>query len=445
MIPTELFIRGLGVIYFIAFFSLWRELFALYGNQGIVPINESVDRLKSARYSFFRVPTLFQFNSTQGMAQGLTLAGLILSVMVIFHVASPLALFALWLIYLSFIHVGAPFLNFQWDYLLVETGFYAFLFSLSPLLETPMTWVFWFLLFRLMFSSCVVKLTAYTPHWRTLRAMDYHYESQPLPNLPAYFMHQQSRFISTLSTVAVLGLEGIAPFLIFFGTEARLIAFILFVLFQWLLMLTGNFAFFNVLTLLLTLPLLFSPAADLPVWAWAIGVALSGLNLLRVLSHFVPLTECAPLFTFLGWFGLLNNYGLFANMTKERYEIVIEGSDDGEEWKAYEFFTKPQDLSRAPSQIAPLQPRVEWQLWFIPLMPWNHTGWFVRFLERILEGSPAVLSLFKINPFKGAPPRYIRALIYNYRFTDLKTLKKTGCFWDRTYMGVYTPPLERRE
>lgn len=159
---------------------------------------------------------------------------------------------------------------------------------------------------------------------------------------------------------------------------------------------------------------------------------------------FYPFKDLTPLFNLLAKWGLVNNYGLFANMTKGRYEIVIEGSDDAEEWQEYEFFTKPQDTSKLPSQIAPLQPRVEWQLWFIPLVPWKHVGWFARLLEHLLKGTPAILSLFKTNPFDGAPPKHVRAVIYNYSFTDFKTWLKTGHAWERTYVGIYTPPITHK-
>ncbi|MCB1114066.1 MAG: lipase maturation factor family protein [Chlamydiia bacterium] len=442
MIQSELFLRVIGVIYFIAFFSLWRELFALYGDKGIVPIKEAMERLKLAKYHFFKVPTLFWLGSSNRMIQGLVFAGMALSVFVVLDVLTPFSLFFLWLIYLSFTNVGSPFLNFQWDSLLTEVGFYTFLFSVSPALEEPMMWVFWLLLFRLMFSSAIVKYQAYTPHWRTLRAMDYHYESQPLPNALSFFMHGQSKRFSTFTTIFVFIVEGVVPFMIFMGDALRTAAFFILVFFQWLIILTGNFAFFNILTIALCFPLLFDKLPETTPWALGVGGIFAFVNVLSITRLFFPFSELTPLFYKLGQWGLLHNYGLFANMTKERYEIVIEGSDDAEKWKAYEFFTKPQSLNKPPSQIAPLQPRVEWQLWFIPMVPWNTAGWFSRFLERVLEGSPYVLSLFKVNPFPDSPPKYIRALIYNYRFNDIKTWRKTGHIWTRTYMGVYTPPIE---
>lgn len=445
MIPTEYLLRGLGVVYFIAFFSLWRELFALYGSDGIVPVKETLTLLKNARYNFWKLPTIFWISASNTFLQGVVIAGLSLSVMVMFNFLTPFCLFFLWLFYLSFVHVGAPFMNFQWDYLLVEVGFYAFLFSLTPDLEAPMTYVFWILLFRLMFSSMSVKLQAYTPYWRKLTAMDYHYESQPLPNILAYFMHHQGKWFAQFSCIAVFLIEGLAPFLIFMGEEARIYAFIILVLFQWLILLTGNYAFFNILTLLLCLTLLFTSFPPTEPIFWAIGGVFFLLNLLSIVKLFYNISFISKIFNFLGNWGLLNPYGLFANMTKGRYEIIIEGSDDEESWKEYEFFIKPQDLKTPPCQIAPLQPRLEWQLWFIPSVPWNHVGWFKNFLVKVLEGSPSVLSLFKYNPFKGSPPKYVRAMIYSYKFTDLKTWKGSGTYWERTFVGVYTPPINLRD
>ena len=445
MAPTELFLRGMGIVYFLAFFSLWRELLGLYGSKGIVPIREFIQRLKRIRYPIWKMPTLFWIASSDAFLQTTAIVSMVLSVFVVLGALTPFALLLLWFFYLSFYTTGEPFLNFQWDGLLLECGFYAFLISLGPSFEAPMTWVLYFLLFRLMFSSAVVKWLAVTDYWRTRRAMDYHYESQPLPNIFAYFMHQQPRWFSSFSVYVVFFIEGVVPFLIFFGPQARLVAFIILLTFQWILILTGNFAFFNLLAIALCIPLLGLPSDLNDPFAWIVAIFLIAMNTLLALSPFISFKFFRNIFSFMNDYGLMASYGLFANMTKGRHEIIIEGSADGDAWIPYEFHHKPQKLDAYPTQVAPLQPRLEWQLWFIPSIPWNHVSWFVVLLERLLEGSKPVASLFKANPFPDRPPKYVRALIFAYKFTDLKTWRATGNYWQRTFLGAYTPPIQLNE
>lgn len=445
MTPSDLFLRGMGLIYFIAFFSLWRELLGLYGSKGIVPIAQFMSRLKNAKYTFWKAPTLFWISSSDSFLQTISILGMIFAGLTVLGAFTPGTLFILWLLYLSFCTVGSPFLDFQWDRLLLESGFYAFLYACGPLFQAPMTWVLYLLMFRLMVSSGIVKLLAITDHWRTARAMDYHYESQPLPNTPAYFMHQQPRWFSTLSVYGMLFFELIVPWLIFGGESARHLAFILLFLFQWVLIFTGNFAFFNFLTIILCLPLLEMPADPLNPVTWALASFFIVMNLLILLHYFFPILLPARVYSWMGTWGLISSYGLFANMTKGRHEIIIEGSDDANHWIPYEFFYKPQVMDQMPTQIAPLQPRLEWQLWFIPSVPWRQVGWFVNLLERLLEGSKPVSALFKHNPFQDSPPKYVRALLYSYKFTDLATWKKTRCCWTRTFLGAYTPPIHLAE
>lgn len=442
MVSTEIFLQGMGVIYFIAFLSLWRELSGLYGSNGIVPIKDKIEMIKRAKFPFFKGPTIFRFNSSDLFLQSTVIVALSLSVVTLFGYLFPLTLLILFLIYLSFMTVGSPFLDFQWDSLLLEMGFYAFIFSLGPSFQKPMIWVFYLLLFRLMFCSGVVKCLAKDNLWRTLKAMSYHFESQPLPNMPAYFMHQMSKRWHAITNIFVVGFELVVPFLIFFGQESRFIAFFLITGFQWLIMFTGNFAFFNLLSCLLAFTLIMNPPSDYNLVALGIALLLGALNIWMILDLFFPQLYPVTLFSHLHRWGILHGYGLFATMTKGRYEIIIEGSFDEEEWTPYEFHYKPQALDIPPAQIAPFQPRLEWQLWFIPTTPWNQVGWFVRLLERLLQGSPSVKGLFKNNPFPLDPPKYVRALLYSYKFTDYKTWRSTGHFWKKEFVGVYTPPIE---
>lgn len=482
LIARWLFLRFLGVIYLIAFVSLWVQVKGLMGGGGILPAREYLDAVRQhyGPERYYIVPTVFWLSSSDLALQLTCALGAIVSILLILGVAPLPGLVLLWVLYLSLTSVGRDFLSFQWDVLLLEVGFLAIFLApmgLFPGLarETAVSPIIllllWWLLFRFMFESGIVKLLSGDPSWKDLSALDYHYFTQPLPTWTSWYMHHLPDWFQRLSTIFMYVAELLLPFLVFGMRPLKLIAVGGMVLLNLLIFATGNYTFFNLLSIALCILVLHdgfwsgilpgsflqwigSPAtpAPLPQWWLAVLWAFAAIYLcvsvpqflrtvfpalppLRILlsveSAFLPLRS-------------INQYGLFRVMTKTRPEIVVEGSDDGAAWRAYEFRYKPGDLSRKPGFVEPHQPRLDWQMWFAALGSFQSEPWFQAFLIRLLEGSPDVLALMGKNPFPNAPPKYVRALIYEYGFTSPSERKESGRWWHRGEPRIYAPALSLR-
>jgi lipase maturation factor 1 len=483
-----LFLRGLAAIYLFAFLSLWTQIAGLAGHDGILPVDQfmsAVTRQCDARgiglERFYLLPTLCWLNSSDNFLNFQCLVGVVLSVLLFLGVASVPCMSLLWLFYLSLATVTGDFLSFQWDGLLLETGFLAIFFAPWQLLPRPsgeappsrlMVWLLRLLLFKLMFSSGCVKILSGDPNWRNLTALTYHYQTQPLPSWISWYANQLPLWFQTISCGTVLAIEIAAPFLVFMPRRLRFGAAALFAWLLFLVILTGNYTFFNWLTLVLCLLLLDdfcfenlvpkkvhacfkNSAADFTGFRWPRTLLVAMAVVVFSASTFmlaVTLGIRSPLLAPLGWmarqikpFRTVNNYGLFAVMTTRRNEIIIEGSNDGVNWLAYEFKYKPGDVNRRPQFVAPFQPRLDWQMWFAALGRYEQNPWFPNFCERLLQGSPAVLALLENNPFPGRPPCFIRAQLYNYRFTSFDERHATGAWWHRELIGPYMPPVSLRQ
>jgi hypothetical protein len=401
----------------------------------------------------------------------------------------------LWLLYLSLATVGRDFLGFQWDNLLLEAGFLVIFFAPLQWLpraahETPPSriflWLLRLLLFKLMFSSGCVKLLSGDPNWRNLTALTFHYQTQPLPTWLGWYANQLPLWFHKFSCAAMFGIEIGAPFLIFAPRRIRFLGGAALVSLQMLILLTGNYTFFNFLALALCLLLLddfilqkFAPRRAFgtpntvsartenkakraePVlgapgcrrWPHVITIPLAVVVIIISLFQVAAMFDArsglwfpaAYLDAQLAPFRTINSYGLFAVMTTERREIIVEGSNDGTNWLAYEFKYKPGDVTRRPGFIAPFQPRLDWQMWFAALGSPRQNPWFENFCERLLQGSPEVLALLEKNPFPGKPPRFIRAEFYDYHFTNADERHATGAWWRREFLGEYLPPVSLRE
>ena len=486
-----IFLRGLGIIYLIAFVSLWTQITGLIGSNGIVPAELTIKSVKQffdgQKAGFERVhqfPTLCWFNASDAFLKSQCAAGTLLAVLLIIGIAPAPCLFLLWLIYLSLSTVCDPFLGFQWDVLLLETGFLAIffaplqLFPRRPSREAPpsriVLWLLRILLFRLMFESGIVKLLSRDPSWHNLTALKFHYETQPLPTWIGWFANQAPLWFQEFSCGTMFFVELALPFLIFLPRKPRQVAFGAFVALEFLIFLTGNYCFFNLLAMLLCLLLLDDAAIqnllrkksvptlkpqlstfNCPARRWPLAVTLP-LAAAVCCACYVHLFSFAgvrvpgpkPVVSIYEWlepFRSFNSYGLFAIMTTSRPEIIVEGSDDGTNWKAYEFKYKSGELNRRPQFVEPHQPRLDWQMWFAALGDARQNPWFVNFCFRLLQGSPEVLSLLEKNPFPDAPPKYIRAEIYDYHFTNFAEQKTTGNWWRREAKGIYLPPVSLRE
>jgi hypothetical protein len=448
-----IFVRLLAVIYAIAFGSLTVQIAGLLGSHGILPV---ADYLKAVAESaggmrFYFVPTLFWINASDAALLGVCWAGVAIAAMVLLGFFERAGLAILFVLYLSLSSAGQEFLSFQWDALLVEVGFLAIFLVNSRVV----VWLFRWLLFRLMFLSGAVKLLSGDKTWRDLSALSYHYWTQPLPNRISWYMAQLPPSFQKVSTGVVLAVELAVPFLIFAPRRIRIFGAWCLVGLQVLIFLTGNYTFFNLLALAMCVFLWDDRTFE--GWLKAVGgiacptkklnriiVAVVAVLVLTIgVSRMVETFLRVPVFIvkYTAPLEIVNSYGLFAMMTTERPEIIVEGSADGETWVPYSFRYKPGDLGQAPRWAAPHQPRLDWQMWFAALGNYRENPWFVNFAVKLLEGSPEVRGLLEADPFQGRSPRYVRAMLYDYTFTDVEERRKTGNWWKRELKGQYLPPV----
>jgi len=469
------FLRVLGLIYLIAFVSLWVQVNGLIGANGISPVSQFLPAVyeQLGRQAYSLLPTLSWFNYSNAFLHFLCGGGVAFSLLLVLGIAPAICLTALFVFYLSLTIAGQTFLSFQWDILLLETGFLSIFLAPWQLWqkrgqETPVSRAALFLLklllFKLMVMSGVVKLTSGDDCWWNLTALDYHYWSQPLPTMFGWWADQSPEWFKHFSVAFCLVVEIIVPFFIWAPRRPRLIAAGLMIFLQVVIAITGNYCFFNLLTIALCLLLI-----DDAVWrgkgirdnalgapggralpsrlsiygAIAVIVITLPINAWLIFSAFRPDAQCPRRLAFayehLEPFRIVNGYGLFRVMTKDRREIVIEGSADGIDWLPYEFKWKPGNLKRAPGWCAPHQPRLDWQMWFAALGTAQQNPWFVRLVICLLEGKRDVARLFVHDPFPNQPPRYVRAILYRYRFTTAKEHRQTGAWWKRQELGEYLP------
>ncbi len=429
------FHRLLGGIYLIAFASLLTQVTGLYGPRGISPIGDFLSKLRSRTswHRYYLIPSLFWWRADARCLVTVCWIGIAASIAMILNFSPTIMAIVLWLAYLSFVGAGQEFLSYQWDVLLLEAGFAA-LFLPHPMMVLAL----WFLLFRLMVMSGLAKFASGDPSWRDLTGLTYHYWTQPLPTPIAWYVHRLPLWLHKASCALTHAVEIAIPFLIFAPWPLPAIAFFALITLQVLILLTGNYCFFNLLTIALCLFLI--PDSQFPEplriayeapWNSPIisilAVALILLGLQHLVGIFYPrLKQRVP-------FYIVNPYGLFAYMTKERPEVILEASQDGVHWHPYTFRYKPGDPESRPRVNFPHQPRLDWQLWFLALRKFPEP-WLLRLVERLLEGEPAVEKLFQKIPFHR--PTYVRAQLYEYRFGKAD-------WWERVYQGELLPPIEK--
>lgn len=457
-----LFPKLLGMVYFLAFVSLLVQVRGLYGSRGVLPICTYLENIRAhfGQRAVRLFPTLFWLRCNDRLLVGGALLGTLLALLLLAGISPVPLLVLLWLLYLSFAAVGQEFLSYQWDALLIETGFMTIFLPQAVPASPLVVFAYCFFLFRFMFSSGAVKLASRDPTWRNLSALSYHYETQPLPNIGGWYAHHLPLWTQKLSTLGTFFFELLVPFLALGPAPVRLAGCLLLLFFQGLIFATGNYGFFNILTLVLLTPLVddryfLAAIGYLPTVAPAGNGAVSlAINIIFALFIFLNACQLVRLirrpFRFNRLLARLspamisNSYGLFAAMTTSRFEFIIEGSNDLKEWLSYEFRWKPGDPDRPPRQAAPHQPRLDWQMWFAALAPRSLEPWLVNLLFRLLEGSQPVLALLAHNPFPAAPPAHIRVTVYRYHFASLKTRRRAGRWWDRTLVGHF-PPLSLQD
>jgi hypothetical protein len=479
----SLFLRALGVVYLAAFLSLHAQVLGLYGHDGLLPAASYLDRARTALGDAapWQLPTVFWLDASDAMLRAVAVAGAAAALLLIAGLAPLAATIACWVLYLSLCGIGQLFLGYQWDALLLEAGCLAILWSPlawrlgSAQVREPSRIVLWlvrWLLFRLMFASGFVKLASDDPAWWSLTALAVHYQTQPLPSWASWYANLLPLWLQKVSCAVMFAIELGLPFLIALGRRARLIAATGFVALQLGISATGNYGFFNLLTIVLCIPLLddaFLARVRLPrrwnsrgrdgivatsrppylrrvvhVVAAVVLVSLSAPLLTAQLTE-IPATSLPPaslLLRTLAPLRLVSTYGLFAVMTPTRPELTIEGTVDGEEWRPYVFRWKPGPLGRRPPLVGLGMPRLDWQMWFDALhvqrmlATGGRSGSLITpvLLARLRERSPSVLALLDGDPFGGAPPIALRWRLDDYRFTSAAERAASGDWWQRTLL-----------
>lgn len=492
--PRWIFLRALGLIYFSAFYSLLFQIRGLLGPDGILPAGDYLQAVAAAvhGYKWWYAPTLFWFSSSDRALMLVTCAGLIASILVIFNIWPRAALLVSLVCFLSFVSTAREFSGYQSDGMLLEAGFIALFFAppgLRPGLARahPASRASLFLLrweaFRIYFESGVAKMASHDLSWRNFTAMDDYYQNAPLPTWIGWYVGHFPHWFHASAVFYTLAIELVLVWILFLPRRFRIALFLIVLPFEASIILTGNYAFLNYIVFSLGFLFLDDrfiewivpqrirafvdregapsavtgalPESAPPSWRQLLRPAkwtLAGVCLAFILyattaklawmffpSLPLPQTPVEALEPF----RIANQYGLFAVMTHARYEIELQGSTDGKTWTPYPFRYKPQDPGKPPGIYAPYQPRFEWNLWFASLGAWPEYRFVVWTEERLLTGAPDVLALFSRNPFAGSEPRQVRAVIYQYWFTDMKTKRTTGMWWRRELLGEYAPTLER--
>jgi len=455
-----LFIKCLSVIYFAAFLSIAVQITGLVGENGILPFNDLLDSAFQHHdfLALVYLPNLFWIDSSDIALQVVAYSGCIVSVLVFIGFKQKYLLIVLFLFYLSLFHAGQTFLTFQWDSLLLEAGFLAIFLAIGP--SNLVIFLYHWLLFRLRFMSGFSKLSSSDTSWADLTALNYYFETQPLPHVGAWYFHQLPEWLLQSGVVLIFVSELIVPFFIFLTRKLRITAAIITIVVQLLIIATSNHNWINILTIVLCLFLLddnilrkYLPEKWLLIKESKINTEKKSVFVLPVVAILIIITSVSVFFEFnfkqklpelvaqsnllvRSW-GIGHIFHVFPNMQTERHEFQIEGSYDGKEWKAYQFKYKPGPLNQRPKFIIPHQPRLDWMIWFVPPQHPRFMGWFNRFIMKLKQGSPEVLSLLESNPFKGKPPRFIRVQVFQYKFTTTDEKEATGQWWKYRYLGVF--------
>lgn len=455
-IIAALFPRLLGLLFFFAFGGLLLQIKGLIGENGLLPAKVYFDSIykQIGKKGYYLLPSIFWWKSSNlALYIGLG-AGIILSVLLMFGVYPWVILPLLYLLHLSIMSAGQDFLSFGWEGFLLEITVQGFLLSLTTV-PNMMVWIsINFLVFRFHLQAGAIKLLTGDKSWRDLTALSFHYLTQPLPNIVAWYVHKLPLWLHKFSTAACLFIEIVIPFGIFFSEDIRLGVFALLFGLQLMIWGTGNFSYLNYITVVLCTVLLNNAVLSLffqapeitpsPLWLEAIltvlGSCLLALQMMRLWSDFSHNKYFEAILNKLYPLHLVHRHAIFASMTKKRYEVIIEGSDDGKTWKEYTCRFKPSQLRSRPFRCAPYQPRLDWQMWFLPLSGIDKR-WYDRLLYHVLKGTPEVLALLKENPFPDHPPKYVRTLLYDYTYTSFEEKRKTGNWWKRELIGELTHPV----
>ncbi len=453
--------RALGFIYLLAFVNALNQFPALCGSNGLLPIGPYLRQV-----SFKSAPSVFHLSYSDGLFKGIAWVGIFLSFIALSGISdsgplwlSMLVWFLLWALYLSIVNVGQLFYGFGWESMLLEVGFFAIFLGPSHMAAPVLViWMIRWMLFRVEFGAGLIKMRG-DQCWRELTCLNYHHETQPLPNpLSRYFhllpgpLHKAETFFNhTVQLVIIWGL--------FFPQPVASIAAGLIIISQVYLIISGNYSWLNWLTLTLAFSgfsdgviqniISVTPpeASSIPTY-FQVTIYLLGIAVL--LMSYKPVTNMFSSSQMMNFsfnpIHLVNTYGAFGTVTKTRYEIILEGTTDNEitsetEWKAYEFKGKPGDPGKRSPQISPYHLRLDWQMWFAAMSSPHQNRWLHQLIHKLLLGDKPTEKLLKDVPFKDGPPQFIRARLFRYRYAKSKERKKSGRWWKRSYVNDYKRPI----
>jgi Lipase maturation factor len=459
------FQRGLAAIYLLAFIAAVRQGRALLGERGLMPIPAY-----TARVPFRRSPSLFHLHYSDRFFAGVAWFGTVLVAAMVAGLADVVPLWTsmlcwavLWALYLSIVNVGQTWYGFGWETLLLECGFLAiFTGNRSTAPPVLVMYLLRWVVFRLEFGAGLIKMRG-DRCWRDLTCLRYHHETQPLPGPLSWFFHHLPDPLHKAEALGNHFAQLVVPFFLFAPQPVASVAAGVVIVTQLWLVLSGNFAWLNWLTIVLAVSVVDNPVASRvlplpapprfgPAPAWYEGLVLVLTAAVAVLSYW-PARNLVSRHQLMNYsfdpLRLVNTYGAFGGITRVRHEIAIEGTRDAQvrpdtAWLEYQFKAKPGDPKRLPPQVAPYHLRLDWLMWFAALSPRYAEPWLVPLLYRLLTGDRDVLALLRSNPFPDAPPRYVRARLYRYQYTSWRRLRETGAWWERTPGREYVPPVTLR-
>ena len=452
--------RGLAAIYLIAFLVALRQFGPLLGERGLLP---APDYLRT--HGWRSAPSLFQLHYSDRVLAVVSWVGMAVSAALLIGLPQagplPLTMLAwavLWALYLSIMNVGQTFYAFGWESLLLEAGFLAIFLGNAAVAPPALVLVaFRWLAFRVEFGAGLIKMRG-DQCWRDLTCLDYHHETQPMPNPLSWYFHRLPKRLHRLEVLGNHVAQLLVPFGLFMPQPVAGLAAGYMIATQLYLVVSGNYAWLNWLTIVAAaaaLPNFFfalilpAPAAFEPEPGWFAAAVIGLAVLVAALSYWPVRNLLGPRQLMNASFNqlhIVNTYGAFGSVTKHRDEVIIEGTEDREPstssvWREYEFKGKPGDPMRRPPQWAPYHLRLDWLMWFLPFSPGYGETWFIRFVDRLLRNDPAILGLLRHNPFPDRPPATIRARLYRYRYTSWSERRQTRAWWVRQPIGEYLPPV----
>ncbi len=472
-IPRLIFVKGLSAIYFVAFLGALNQFIPLLGKNGLLPATDFI------KQTTFRItPGIFHLHYSDRFFKVVASAGLLLSVLLLTGIADNfhwvfyiLTWLLMWFLYLSIVNVGQTFYSFGWESMLLEAGFFAAFMGPDHMEPSiiPVILLRW-MLFRVEFGAGLIKLR-HDPCWRDYTCLYYHYETQPLPGPLSWHFHHFPKSIHRFGVMFSHFVQLIVPFGVFAPQPVAQVAALLIIGHQLWLVLCGNYAWLNWLTIVLAF-VAFSdslfPASFINHVSYIERPVMFNVLLYALLAVSLVLSW-KPLLNFFSRDQLMNYcynpihlvcvYGAFGSVTKERYEVIIEGTtetniNERTIWKEYQFRGKPGRVTRIPGQFAPYHLRLDWSMWFLPFSVVVSHGqilnvstrlWFIRFIEKLLEGNGQTLSLLADDPFKTEKPSMIRVQYYKYQLTTEQEKQATGAIWKRAFIGDYLEPVSRND